>query len=311
MLTHSGLFLPFVVVVTHNSLFSWTRDLSRLQDAQKRMNECPLGSGALSGHPFKINREVLAEKLEFDGVTGNSMDSVSDRDFILEFLSYASIAGMHLSRFAEDLIVYSSAEFGFLKCSDAYSTGSSLMPQKKNPDALELLRGKSGTGIGLFVKLSTVMKGLPLTYNKDMQEDKEALFEAVDTMHATLAIARGVLSTLDTNAEKMRSALSADMLATDLADYLVRKGVPFRETHHVAGECVNVAEKGKKSLSELTLEEFKSIHPKFSEDVLKIFDFHQSVEKRDATGGTSKRAVMDQISKLKAISKIEKKVKKH
>lgn len=281
--------------------WSWSRDLQRLKDVRKRVNVCPLGSGALSGHPFRLNRESVARELGFEGVTHNSMDAVSDRDFIIEFLAYASIAGMHLSRFAEDLIVWSSSEFGFVKISDAYSTGSSLMPQKKNPDALELLRGKAGRPLGQFVQLCTVMKGLPLTYNKDMQEDKEALFDAIDTVHATLAIARGVLSTIEPNANRLRGALSVDMLATDLADYLVRKGVPFRETHHVAGSVVKAAEDAKKPMSELSLKELQAIHPLFSEDVSQVWNFEQAVEKRESTGGTCIKSVMDQASLLKNI----------
>jgi argininosuccinate lyase len=280
---------------------SWTRDLGRLKDLRKRVNLCPLGSGALSGHPFNLNREKLSDKLGFEIPTWNSMDSVSDRDYILEFLSYASITGVHLSRFAEDLIIWSSTEFGFVKCSDAYSTGSSLMPQKKNPDALELLRGKGGKFLGNFVQLATAMKGIPLTYNKDMQEDKQSLFDSVDTIHATLAIAQGVLSTLSPSAEKMRGALSSDMLATDLADYLVRKNVPFRETHHISGECVKLAEEEEKELSDLTVDQLKKIHPKFEADVSNVWNFEQSVDFRNSTGGTSKRAVLEQINRLKQI----------
>lgn len=281
--------------------WAWSRDLGRLRDARNRLNESPLGSGAISGHPFNIDRERLAERLGFKGPTNNSMDSVSDRDFILEFLAYASIAGVHLSRFAEDLIIFSTKEFGFVQASDAYSTGSSLMPQKKNPDALELLRGKSGRPIGHLVQLCVTMKGLPLTYNKDMQEDKEPLFDAVDTIHATLAIARGVLSTLTIDSGRMLRALSSDMLATDLADYLVRKGVPFRDTHHIAGAAVKKAEDGRKELSALTLAELKAIHPLFEADVSKVFNMEACVDLRSATGGTSHKAVLEQVRKLKQL----------
>ena len=281
--------------------FSWKRDLARLQDLRRRVDECPLGSGALSGHPFNLDRQTLSSNLGFAHPTGNSMDSVADRDYILEFLSFGTICGVHLSRFAEDLIIYSSAEFNFVKCSDAYSTGSSLMPQKKNPDALELLRGKTGRLLGNFVQLSTTMKGIPMTYNKDMQEDKDALFDTVDTMHATVAISRGVLSTLTPNSESMFKALSADMLATDLADYLVRRGVPFRETHHISGECVKLAEDTGVQLSDLTLQQLQGVHKSFEADVLEIWDFERSTEMRNSIGGTSKRAVEEQIENLMAL----------
>ena len=281
--------------------WSWTRDLGRIRDARARLNESPLGSGALSGHPFGLNREKLAERLGFARPTNNSMDSVSDRDFVLEFLAFASITGVHLSRFAEDLIVFSTKEFGFVQSSDAYSTGSSLMPQKKNPDALELLRGKAGRPIGHLLQLCVTMKGLPLTYNKDMQEDKEPLFDAVDTTCATLSIAQGVLSTLRIDSARMRAALSTDMLATDLADYLVRRGVPFRETHHIAGAAVKLAEEQRKELSALTLAELKGIHPKFESDVSKVFNMEACVDLRSATGGTSRKSVLEQISKLKQL----------
>jgi argininosuccinate lyase len=281
--------------------WSWSRDLGRIRDARARLNESPLGSGAISGHPFNLNREKLAASLGFARPTNNSMDSVSDRDFILEFLAYASVAGVHLSRFAEDLIVFSTKEFGFVQSSDAYSTGSSLMPQKKNPDALELLRGKAGRPIGHLLQLCVTMKGLPLTYNKDMQEDKEPLFDAVDTTTATLAIARGVLSTLKIDSVRMRAALSTDMLATDLAEYLVRRGVPFRETHHIAGAAVKAAEQQRKELSALSLAELQAIHPKFEADVAGVFNMEACVDLRTATGGTSRKAVLEQISKLKQL----------
>ena len=222
----------------------WQRDSDRLSDLLARADVMPLGSGAIAGHAFfgEEDRRVLAEDLGFARVSGNSMDATSDRDFIAEFMFWAALTGVHLSRLSEDLIVYSSKEFGYIQLSDAYATGSSLMPQKKNPDACELLRGKSGRSIGHLVTMLTVLKGIPMTYNKDLQEDKEPLFDTMDTLQDSIPIASGVLSTLQVNEARMEAGLSPDMLATDLADYLVRRGVPFRETHHVAGKAVQLAE---------------------------------------------------------------------
>ncbi len=277
----------------------WQRDAQRLDDLFKRVNLLPLGSGALAGNPFAIDRQALAEDLGFAGVTPNSLDGVSDRDFVVEFLFWASLTMVHLSRLGEDLVIFSSREFGFVSLADAYSTGSSLMPQKKNPDALELLRGKSGRVIGGLTGLLVTLKGLPSTYNKDLQEDKEPLFDAVDTLSGALQIASGVVSTLTPNATRLRAALTTEMLATDLAEYLVRKGVPFRETHHVAGAAVALAEKNGVELAALTLADLQGLHPAFAEDVSQVWDFEESVERRDADGGTSRRAVLAQISQLR------------
>lgn len=277
----------------------WQRDTQRLDDLFKRVNLLPLGSGALAGNPFAIDRQALAVDLGFAGVTPNSLDGVSDRDFIAEFLFWASLTMVHLSRLGEDLIIFSSREFGFVSLADAYSTGSSLMPQKKNPDALELLRGKSGRVIGGLTGLLVTLKGLPSTYNKDLQEDKEPLFDAVDTSSGALQIACGVVSTLTPNATRLRAALTTEMLATDLAEYLVRKGVPFRETHHVAGAAVALAEQNGVELAALTLADLQGLHPAFEEDVDQVWDFEQSVERRDADGGTSRRAVLAQIAQLR------------
>lgn len=277
----------------------WQRDMQRLDDLLKRVNVMPLGSGALAGHPFSIPREALAEDLGFAAVTSNSLDAVSDRDFIAEFLFWASLTMVHLSRLGEDLIIFSSREFGFVTLADAYSTGSSLMPQKKNPDALELLRGKAGRVTGDLTGLLMTLKGLPSTYNKDLQEDKEPLFDAVDTLSATLQIATGVISTLTPNPKRLRAALATEMLATDLAEYLVRKGVPFRETHHVAGAAVALAERRGTDLASLTVADLQLLHPAFTDDVVKVWDFEQSVEQRDSTGGTSRRAVLAQVSQLR------------
>ena len=281
-------------------VWAWQRDADRLDEVAARVNVMPLGSGALAGNPFAIDRARLADDLGFAGVTGNSMDGVSDRDFIVEFLFWATLAMVHLSRFAEDLIVYSSREFGFVTLADAYSTGSSLMPQKKNPDALELLRGKSGRMVGHLTGLVVTIKGLPSTYNKDLQEDKEPLFDAVTNIAGSLQIACGVLSTLQVNPAAMRAALSPEMLATDLAEYLVRKGVPFRESHHIAGAAVQMAELQGVPLSELAVEDLQKLHGAFEADAAAIWNFDQSVERRDVEGGTSRRAVLAQIAQLRS-----------
>ncbi len=280
-------------------VWAWQRDASRLDELAARVNVMPLGSGALAGNPFAIDRERLAEDLDFAGITHNSMDGVSDRDFIAEFLFWAALTMIHLSRFAEDLIVYSSHEFGFVTLADAYSTGSSLMPQKKNPDALELLRGKSGRSMGQLTGLMATLKGLPSTYNKDLQEDKEPLFDAVTSLSGSLQIACGVLSTLTVNPAFMRAALVPEMLATDLAEYLVRKGVPFRDAHHVAGAAVQMAELQGIPLSELDLTDLQKLHGAFEADVADVWSFERSVERRDVEGGSSRRAVLAQIAHLR------------
>lgn len=279
-------------------VWAWQRDAQRLDELTARVNVMPLGSGALAGNPLAVDRSALASDLAFAAITYNSMDGVSDRDFIAEFLFWGTMTMVHLSRLAEDLIIYSSREFSFVKLADAYSTGSSLMPQKKNPDALELLRGKSARVMGQMTGLVTLLKGLPSTYNKDLQEDKEPLFDAVHTLNSSLQIACGVISTLEPNSNALRAALTPEMLATDLAEYLVRKGVPFRETHHVAGAAVRMAEMQAIPLSELTVEDLLSLHHAFEEDVVNVWDFEKSVDTRDAAGGTSRRAVLEQIERL-------------
>eukprot|EP01116_Phalansterium_solitarium_P021703 TRINITY_DN6867_c0_g1_i1.p1 TRINITY_DN6867_c0_g1~~TRINITY_DN6867_c0_g1_i1.p1 ORF type:complete len:468 (-),score=176.03 TRINITY_DN6867_c0_g1_i1:219-1622(-) len=280
--------------------FAWQRDAQRVSDLVQRVNVSPLGSGALAGNPFGVNRAALAEELGFGRASDNSLDSVGDRDFIAEFLFAASMTMLHLSKWAEDLIVYCTAEFGFVSLSDAYSTGSSLMPQKKNPDSLELLRGKSGRVFGDLSGLMMTLKGLPSTYNKDLQEDKEPLFDAVDTLKGCLRISQGVLATLRTHGDRMRRALTVDMLATDLADYLVRKGVHFRQTHHIAGRAVKMAEAKGCQLSEISLAEYKTLHPSFDDDMMLIWDFERSVEMRISAGGTSRPSVLAQIETLRA-----------
>ncbi len=280
--------------------WAWQRDAERLDQLAVRVAVMPLGSGALAGNPFPIDRAALAADLGFARVSPNSMDAVSDRDFIAEFLFWATLTMLHLSRIAEDLIIYSSREFGFVSLADAYSTGSSLMPQKKNPDALELLRGKSGRVMGQLTGLMATLKGLPTTYNKDLQEDKEPLFDAVANLDGSLQIACGVLSTLTAHPAAMVAALTPEMLATDLADYLVRRGVPFRDAHHVAGAAVKMAENQGLPLTELTVEDLQKLHSAFAADVLALWDFALSTEQRDVVGGTSRRAVLEQIEKLRA-----------
>jgi len=278
---------------------AWQRDVQRLDDLTARVEMLPLGSGALAGNPFGVDRAQMAQELGLRGVTPNSMDAVSDRDFVAEFQFWASLTMVHLSRWSEDLILYCSGEFGFVKMADAYSTGSSLMPQKKNPDALELLRGKSGRVMGHMTGFMITMKGLPSTYNKDLQEDKEPLFDTVDTMHGALPVAVGVLATLSVVPERMQARLASEMLATDLAEYLVRKGVPFRQTHHIAGDAVRIAEERGAELSSLTYEDLKPLHEAFEEDVVEVWNFERSVEQRDVVGGTSRRAVLEQVEKMR------------
>ena len=279
--------------------WAWQRDAQRLQDLLPRVNLLPLGNGALAGNPFPIDRDWLAQELGFSAPTPNSLDGVSDRDFVAEALFWATMTMLHVSRWAEDLIIYSSREFGFVTLADAYSTGSSLMPQKKNPDSLELLRGKAGRVFGDMSGLLMTLKGLPSTYNKDLQEDKEPLFDAMETLAGALPIAAGALATLTVNGERMNQALAPEMLATDLAEYLVRKGVPFRQTHHIAGAAVALAESKGIALTDLSLAALRALHPAFDEDVTEIWSYERSVEQRDVRGGSSRRAVREQISALR------------
>jgi argininosuccinate lyase len=283
--------------------FFWKlqRDRQRLAGAMQRTSMSPLGSGALAGHPLGVDRQRLAAKLGLSGVAENSVDAVSDRDYVVEFLSWAALVQVHLSGLAEDLIIWSSREFGFVQVDEAYATGSSLMPQKRNPDSLELMRGKSGRMIGHLTALLTMLKGLPSAYNKDLQEDKEALFDAVDTLAMEIPIASGVIRTLNLNAGRMAAALDAATLATDLADYLVRKGIPFRQSHHLVGEAVKRAEGLGVSLQALDLVEYQAIHPSFAEDVYACFDPQASVTARDAHGGTAPLSVRAQIEQARAL----------
>ncbi|KAK5171342.1 argininosuccinate lyase [Saxophila tyrrhenica] len=274
-------------------------DLQRLRELKFRVNKLPLGCGALAGNPFNIDRDAMAKELGFDGLIMNSMAGVADRDFVVETMQWGSMLMMHMSRWAEDLIIYSSGEFSFVKLADAYSTGSSLMPQKKNPDSLELLRGKAGRAFGQMSGLMMSVKGIPSTYNKDLQESVEPLLDHVKTVGDSLQIATGVLSTLAILPNNMLKSLTPDMLATDLADYLVRKGVPFRETHHISGQVVALAEKESRPMDQLSFEQLEGVDKRFEKDVLKVFDYQKSVEMRSAKGGTSRSAVMEQIEAVK------------
>ncbi|WP_409500378.1 argininosuccinate lyase [Mannheimia glucosida] len=277
------------------------RDFSRLSDANKRMSTCPLGSGALAGTAYGIDRDLLARDLGFEEATRNSLDSVSDRDHILELLSTASISMMHLSRFAEDLIIFNSGESGFLEMSDRVTSGSSLMPQKKNPDACELIRGKSGRVFGALNGLLTTLKGLPLAYNKDMQEDKEGIFDALETWQACLEIAELVLVDIQVNTERTREAAQQGYAnATELADYLVAKGVPFREAHHIVGEAVVYAISKKEPLEALSINEFQQFHHSIGDDVYPILSLESCLEKRCAKGGVNPQRVAEAIAAAKA-----------
>ncbi len=276
------------------------RDYSRLTDAYLRMNSCPLGSGALAGTAYPIDREQLAKDLDFALATRNSLDSVSDRDHIIELLSTASLSMAHLSRFAEDMIIFNSGEADFVELSDRVTSGSSLMPQKKNPDACELIRGKAGRVIGSLMGMLTTVKGLPLAYNKDMQEDKEGIFDALDTWHDCLTMAAFVLEDIKVNVERTReAALKGYSNATELADYLVAKGVPFRDSHHIVGETVVYAIKVHKGLEDLSVEEFCQFSDVVSEDVYEILSLQSCLDKRCAKGGVSPVRVAEAIAEAK------------
>lgn len=276
------------------------RDKSRLTDTLDRLNVSPLGSGALAGTAYAIDRDLLAQHLGFKTATNNSLDSVSDRDHVLELLSNASIGMNHLSRFAEDLIIYNSGESNFVELSDRVTSGSSLMPQKKNPDALELIRGKSGRVLGALTGAMMTFKGLPLAYNKDMQEDKEGLFDALDTWHECLDMASLVLDDIKINYDVcLAAAKQGYSNATELADYLVAKGVPFREAHHIVGEAVVGAIAKQKALEELTIDELKSFSSVIESDVYSILSIESCLNKRCAKGGVSPLQIAEQIKKAK------------
>ena len=283
--------------------FFWMlqRDVVRLDDLTKRVSVMPLGSAALAGNTFGIDRAALAADLGFEHISDNSLDAVSDRDFIAEFLFWATLLQTHLSRLAEDTIIYASAEFGFVELDDAYSTGSSIMPQKKNPDPLELARGKTGRMVGNLVALLTTLKGLPSAYDKDLQEDKEPLFDTLDTLEIELPVLAGVVSTLHINAGRMTSALRDGLLATELADYLVRKGVPFRQGHHLVGLAVRVALAKGCGLRDLSVDEYRAISPHFGDDVHDVLDFRRAIEQRDVAGGTATVSVRGQIARARIL----------
>lgn len=284
-----------------SSFWALQRDRERLTGALARVNVLPLGSGALAGNALGVDRAFLAEELGFATVSPNSMDAVGDRDFVAETLFAAAMVGLHLSRLGEDLVMYSSAEFGFVTLDEAYATGSSLMPQKLNPDSMELVRGKAGRLVGNLVSVLTLLKGLPSTYDKDLQEDKEPLFDSLDTLHLTLPVVAGVIRTLRIHPERMAAALDDGMLATDLADYLVRQGVPFRESHGVVGRLVRAAQARGVALRELPLDAYHEADQRFGPDVYTVFDMRQSVARRDSIGGTAPSAVALQLQQARAL----------
>ena len=273
------------------------RDRSRFADARARLNESPLGAGALAGTGFPINRDMTAAALGFDRPTANSLDSVSDRDFVLEYLASAAICAGHLSRLGEELVIWSSAQFRFARLSDAFSTGSSMMPQKRNPDAAELIRGKTGRVLGAFVALSTVMKGLPLAYSKDMQEDKEPVFDAAEALMVCVAAATGMIADLTFDRERLAAAAGEGFTtATDLADWLVREaGVPFRESHHITGRVVALAEQKGCGLEDLALDELTAIDERINDAVFEVLGVDNSVRSRNSYGGTAPDNVRTQV----------------
>ena len=275
------------------------RDIGRLQDVYKRTDMMPLGSGALATSTYPIDREFVAEELGFSQITLNSLDSVSDRDYVIETLSSLSLIMMHLSRFAEEIILWCTDEFKFIQLDDEYSTGSSIMPQKKNPDVAELVRGKTGRVYGDLITLLTVMKGIPLAYNKDMQEDKEALFDALDTVTLSLKTFCGMIDTMKVNKDNMKKGASGGFTnATDVADYLAKHNVPFRTAHSIVGEMVLYCIKENKAIEELSLEEFKSFSPVFEEDIYNAINLLTCVEERKVIGGPSSESIKIQINAL-------------
>lgn len=276
------------------------RDIGRLEDAFERMDEMPLGSGALATSTYPIDREFVAKELDFKKVTINSLDSVSDRDFVIEIVSALSIVMMHLSRFSEEIVIWCTKEFDFIELDDGFSTGSSIMPQKKNPDVAELVRGKTGRVYGDLITLLTMMKGLPLAYNKDMQEDKEAIFDSIDTVLISLKVFKGMIDTLKIKKSNMREAAATGFTnATDAADYLVKKGIAFRDAHCIIGEMVLYCIDNNKVIEALTMEEFKKFNRLIEDDIYKSISLKTCVEERKVEGGPSITSVNKQIQKLK------------
>ena len=277
------------------------RDVIRFQDCLKRTDVLPLGSGALAGVAYPVDRNFIAQKLGFSEVSANSLDAVSDRDFVIEYEAAAAISMMHISRLAEEIVLWSSAEFGFVELDEAYATSSSIMPQKKNPDVAELARGKTGRVYGNLLSLLTIMKGLPLAYNRDMQEDKEGLFDTVDTLISTLEVFTGLIKTLKTNSARMEQPMTGSyILATDLADYLVKKGLPFRQAHSIVGKLVQYAIGKSKGFQELSLDEYRVFSPLFADDVYSI-TVKTSVQARNTVGGTAPAQVVAALSRAKKL----------
>lgn len=297
--THLQKAQPVTVAHHFGAYFEmFKRDRSRLSDIYERMNYCPLGAGALAGTTYPLDRELTAKLLEFNGPTLNSMDSVSDRDYLIEFLSALSTIMMHLSRFSEEIIIWNSNEYKFIELDDAFSTGSSIMPQKKNPDIAELVRGKTGRVYAALMGLLTTMKGIPLAYNKDMQEDKELTFDAIDTVKGCVSLFKGMIDTMKFNDKRMAdSAKHGFTNATDAADYLVKKGVPFREAHGIVGQLVLLCLDKGIALDDLSLEEYKKISPVFDEDIYEAISLETCVNKR-LTLGAPGPEVMNKVIKL-------------
>jgi len=280
----------------------FARDTDRLADTRRRLNLLPLGSGAIAGSTIVLDRTLIADLLEFDGVTHNSMDAVSDRDFAVELLAALALIGTHLSRLSEDVILWASTEFGFLHLSDAYTTGSSLMPQKKNPDVAELTRGKTGRLTGNLVSLLTTLKGLPMTYNRDMQEDKEPVFDSIDTILNTLAVFAGMISEARPNTARMADAASDwNLIATDLADYLVKKGVPFRHSHEIIGGLVALCNERRVGLADLSLADYQKAAPQFSSDLFAMLNPAASLAARKGIGAPSPENVQSELARWKTI----------
>lgn len=292
-----------VSLAQHLLAYAWMfkRDVQRVYECNQRVRISPLGAAALSGTTYNIDPFFIANELHMYGVFDNSMDAVSDRDFVIEALFCASVIMMHLSRFCEELIIWSNPAFGFVQLPDAYATGSSIMPQKKNPDVAEIMRGKVGRVYGALYNMLTILKALPLTYNRDLQEDKEPFFDTNTTIQSSLSIMADMLAAITFNKNKMASALSDGYLnATELADYLVTKGLSFREAHHTTGSIVALAEQQKIPLEELSLQDFQSICDKIESDVFHVLDYHVSIERRKSTGGTGYHSIEKQIEKLKS-----------
>ena len=276
------------------------RDKERFAAARHTADELPLGSAALAGTGFPIDRDLLADALGFSRITQNSLDAVANRDYVADFLYAAAMLGLHLSRLAEQLILFSSQEFGFVRLDDAYSTGSSLMPQKKNPDTLELTRGKAGRLLGNMVGLLATIKGLPSSYDKDLQEDKEPVFDTFDTIMVMVPVMTGLIKTLAIRPDRMAAQLEPNLLATDLADYLVKRGVPFRNAHHIVGAVVQLSESQNIPMTDLTLDDLEEISEHFGPDVTDVFNFDASLASRTVPGGTAPAALRDQIARARA-----------